>query len=282
MAVQNTGFIQDAIQKQIDELQEEVGEQEELDFDPLRIYYGEDYIITDEENNQTFKITQPTIQDFIDYGEKEIRQSVSAFCTNTTAYRVQLWDIGMDWNKIENQELFNVLLKTSNPNLTKLFFGDLDLKNFEIYILNLPDGTTENVLYDKDKDVVINEKTREKMCKYVQCVLASPAPEEEFTRNKTLKQELINNDRQKQLMMLKEKKKYPTLLSMISFCLNHPGFKYKKNELREVGVFEFMYNLQRLQIYESTKALFSGMYSGMCDLSKVPKEEFNFMRDVSI
>ena len=43
-----------------------------------------------------------------------------------------------------------------------------------------------------------------------------------------------------------------------------------------------MYNIQRLQIYESTRALFGGMYSGMCDLSKVDPNEFNFMRDVKI
>ena len=43
-----------------------------------------------------------------------------------------------------------------------------------------------------------------------------------------------------------------------------------------------MDNRQRRQIYESTRALFGGMYSGMCDLSKVDKNEFNFMRDVKV
>lgn len=41
-----------------------------------------------------------------------------------------------------------------------------------------------------------------------------------------------------------------------------------------------MDSVQRLQIYESTCALMSGMYSGMCDMSKVPKEQFNFMREL--
>ena len=282
MATIKNGLINDTIEKHIEQLKEELGEIEILDYDPLRVYFNEDYIIEDKENNQKFKIMQPTIQDFIDYGEKNIRQAVSAFCTNTTAYRVQLWDCGMDWNKIENQELFNLLLKTSDPKYTSLFFGDLELKKFELYVKTLPDGTTENVLYDKYNDVLITEDTRKKMCKYIQCIMASPAPEEEFTKNRLLKQELINNDRQKQLMMLKENKHYPSLLSLISFCTNHPGFKYKKNELRDVGIFEFMDSVQRLQIYEATKALFSGMYSGMCDLSKIPKNEFNFMRDVSI
>ena len=41
-----------------------------------------------------------------------------------------------------------------------------------------------------------------------------------------------------------------------------------------------MDSVQRLQIYESTHALMSGMYSGFCDTSKISKEQFNFMREI--
>ena len=63
--------------------------------------------------------------------------------------------------------------------------------------------------------------------------------------------------------------------------LNHPGFKYKKDELKEVGIVEFMDSVKRLQTYESVTALMSGMYSGMLDTSKLNlKEELNWMRDL--
>ena len=91
-------------------------------------------------------------------------------------------------------------------------------------------------------------------------MFSSYPPEEEFTSSKTLKQELINNDKQKLLLRKKEGDGGQSLLSMIAFYLNHPGCKYKKNELREVGYFEFMYNIQRLQIYESTRAIYGGLY----------------------
>ena len=66
---------------------------------------------------------------------------------------------------------------------------------------------------------------------------------------------------------------------MISFCLNHPGFKYKKNELRDLGIVEFNDSVQRLLIYESTSALMKGVYSGFVDTSKINNKEFNFMRE---
>ena len=68
------------------------------------------------------------------------------------------------------------------------------------------------------------------------------------------------------------------MLSLISAYLNHPGTKYKKNELREVGIYEFMDSIQRIQIYESTVALNHGVYSGMINTKDIKPEAFNFMR----
>ena len=83
------------------------------------------------------------------------------------------------------------------------------------------------------------------------------------------------------LAMQKNESDKSFLLPLISSCLNHPGFKYKKSELEEVGIVEFMDSVQRLQIIASTNALMYGMYSGFCDMSKVDKSLFNFMRDIS-
>ena len=41
-----------------------------------------------------------------------------------------------------------------------------------------------------------------------------------------------------------------------------------------------MDSVQRLQIIESTSALLHGSYSGFADVSKVDKEQFNFMREI--
>ena len=273
--ISNNGLIQNAIEQQLNESQSE--ELEKLDFNPLRVYFGDDYKI-----NDRIIIHQPSIQDFIDADDEScIYRVLSPFISNTTAYRVQLWDMGIDWNKISNQELFAILIKTIDYKYSKIIFGDIDFSTFNLY--EKTDGDKKVLtLYSPEMDLEIDEDVMNKMCKYIQFMFSSYPPEEEFTSSKILKQELINNDRQKQLLKIKENKSSQSLLSMISFYLNHPGCKYKKNELREVGYFEFMYNIQRLQIYESTRALFGGMYSGMCDLSKVDKNEFNFMRDVKV
>jgi hypothetical protein len=68
------------------------------------------------------------------------------------------------------------------------------------------------------------------------------------------------------------------LKELISGMMRYPGFKYKKNELKECGLYEFMDSVQGAQIYVSTTSLLSGMYSGMVDTSKMNKKEFNWMR----
>lgn len=274
----NNSFIQQTIEQQLSD--ERIQEVEELGFNPLKMYFGEDYVISEK-----ITIHQPSIQDFIDSNnESDIYRVITPFVSNTTAYRLQLWDMGIDWNKISNLELFSILIKSIDFNFSKLIFGDIDFSTFNLY-QKQTNGGTILTLYSQELDLEIDEDIRNKMCKYIQFMFNSFPPEEEFTSSKTLKQDLINKDRQKLIQKKKEaseNKNQQSLLSMIAFYLNHPGCNYKKNELREVGYFEFIYNIQRLQIYESTRALFGGLYSGMCDLSKVNPNEFNFMRDVKI
>lgn len=101
-------------------------------------------------------------------------------------------------------------------------------------------------------------------------------PEEEFTSSKTLKRDLINRDKQNLLAMKRDSSlKPPSLLSMISFYLNHPGSKYKKNELRNVGIVEFYDSVQRLQIYDQ-HMLSNGSYSGFVVHQKFPKMNLIF------
>ena len=259
-------LIQSAIEDQL--RQEDFTEKKKLDFNPLQLYFGDDYVINDK-----IIIHQPVIQDFIDKGEDNIYSVIAPFTCNTTSYRLPLWEMGIDWNKITNQELFAFLIKTMDFEYSKVIFGDIDFSSFDFYELENPNSDeTSIVLYSPKMDLIIDEDTREKMCTYIQYMFNSHPIEEEFTSSKILKQDLINNDRQKKLAKLKGDKTGSTsLLSMISFCLNHPGFKYKKNELREVGIVEFMDSVQRLQIYESTRALMGGSYSGFLDTSKIKK-----------
>lgn len=270
-------FIQGIIEKNQEEQLKNLEKEKKikLDFNPIAVYFGEDYQVTDR-----IKIRQPTVQDFIDYKEDDIYSVIAPFTVNPTSFRLQLWDMGVDWNKISTYELCGNLMKSINPEFSHLIFYDLDLTSFDLYKKTLENGEVVPMLFSKKLMMEIDENTLEKMRSYIQFMFNATPKEEEFCSSKQLKLDLINKDRQELIAKQMENKPENSMLSKISFCLNHPGFKYKKSELRNVGMVEFFDSIQRLNLYEATRALMTGSYSGFVDTSKINKEEFNFMRDL--
>ncbi len=64
MGFANNDLVQSAIEAQI--VNEGNNEEEYLDFNPLQLYFGDDYVV-----NDRITIHQPSIQDYITYGEKK-------------------------------------------------------------------------------------------------------------------------------------------------------------------------------------------------------------------
>lgn len=229
-------------------------------------------------------IMQPTIGQIIDYGEEEFWQMLNPFITNPTTHRVFLWENGIDWNKISDYTLFRTLLGMSGftPDKTALLFGDLNLSKFIPFSVFDNDGnlTDEITLYNQEQDIELSEDDFNEMVFYIRTMF-NMFPKVEKAKNKATKESIIFEEK---MNMENKKKEEPEsssfLFSLISACVNHPGFKYKTTELEDVGIFEFMDSTKRLQVYEQTTALLSGMYSGMIDVKGINDKEFNFMRNM--
>ena len=54
---------------------------------------------------------------------------------------------------------------------------------------------------------------------------------------------------------------------------------YTKEYIRNMGLYEFMDQVSRLQIIVSADALLHGMYGGFIDTKKINKKELNWMRE---
>lgn len=270
---------------------------ESFEVDQLRLYYGDPYPVSDK-----IIVFQPSIQGIMDYGESEFYTMLFTFIGNTTMRRLFLWDNGVDWNKISDYELFCSLVRLYNVEATSILFGDIDFSSFDLYEKEAPEKPQPeqeeppkklsviqknklafqeyedtHTLYNQDADIEIDAKTYHAIAGLLR-EMFKISPKTEYTVGKTSKELLIKEERDKLKRAAKEENG-STLLPLISFCCNHPGFKYKKNELREVQIYEFMDSVKRLQVWEATHALYGGMYSGFCDTSKIPRSQFDFMRN---
>ena len=254
----------------------------------LQLYFGDPYQVSDK-----IQVLQPTIGGILEYdkkfGESEFWSMLNVFIGNTTSYRLLLWDMGIDWNEISDFQLFSLLIKTLKVENTEILFGDLDLSSFDAYMKQIPskekfddkeesESKQEMILWNPELDIEINEDIYNNIALYIRTMF-NIFPKVEKAKGKTTKKWIIEEDRMN-LANAKKEDTTSTFLPLIESCCCHPGFKYKKNELREVGIYEFMRDVQRLQVYESTTALLKGMYSGFIDTKGIDKEEFDFMREI--
>lgn len=239
------------------------------------MFFGEDYKVAD-----GIIISQPTIGEIITFGEDKFNQVLNPFVVNPTTLRVTLWQQGKDWTEMSDYELFYqlILQLQLTPIETYMIFGDLDFSKFNLYKRqNEVNGelAEDIVLLNHEQKVSIDEEIYNHMSAYLRTMF-NIFPKVEKAKGKTTKQWMIEGDIMNNKSQAERKS---NLLSMISFCLNHPGFKYKKSELKDLGVVEFYDSVQRLLIYESTSALTRGIYSGFVDTSGIDKKEFDFMRE---
>ena len=154
---------------------------------------------------------------------------------------------------------------------------------FEVRPKYFPDGKETIVLYNPDDNIEIDERTYQYIHQYIQTIF-NIFPDEKITSVPTMKKWFIDSDRRKLKNEKYKKDKNEniehSMLSIISSCVNHPGFKYKTSELKEIHVSEFYDSVQRLQIYEHTTAVLKGMFSGFVDSKKIKPEAYNFMQDL--
>lgn len=250
------------------------------------MYFGEPYEIDLENAIGKVTVYSPTLGDIIRIGEKRFYQTLNIFICNTTQYRTILWDMGIDWNTMPDFHLFIMLLGQIDHEVSKLIFGDLDFSKF-VPLTKKKDADDEEgeiVLWDNDDEIEINADVHNHFSQYLRAMF-NTFPEEKITQNASLKNWYITKDRramenEKKLAEQGKQKSSVSIQPIISACINHPGFKYKLKELKEVGVFEFYDSVSRLQIYEQCTALMKGMYSGFIDSKGIKPEDYNFMREI--
>lgn len=243
-------------------------------FDKLKMYFGEDF------NYKGIIISMPTIGDILEIGEERFYQALSPFIYNSTSIRVMLWDNGIDWNKIKDIEVFNIMSKIiEDKDAQKLLFKNLSFDNFVLMSIkeNPDDEESKLVLYDEQLNILLYEEDFMMIAEYIREIL-NMHPKVEKAKGKTAKSWIIQED--KMNAQNKDEKNTSTLLPLISTCVNHPGFKYKLQELREVGIYQFMDSVKRIQKYEQGTAALKGVYSGFVDGNKIDKEILNYMGDL--
>lgn len=240
-----------------------------LEVDELSLYFGDPYVI-----NDYLTITLPKIGELVQFGEKQYYSMVQTITAIPSEMKSQLWDMGLDWTQITDFQLFIMLAPTLPRDKTSILFGDFDFQAMR------PFENKENetiFLANPETGAIIDELAFGKIHSYL-CSAHNLTKKVEKAANEFTKKFMIEEDRQKN--KYSQTQTYKSFLRpLISAVKCRMG--YTLDYVKNMGLYEFMDDLSRLQIIVHSDALLQGSYSGMIDTKKIPKKEFDWCRETT-
>lgn len=274
-----------------------------FEIDELKVYKGDDIRITDK-----IIVTQPTIGQIIDFGEKRYFSTVHTLTGVGADFKWQLWDyLQIDYTTIDDFELFKKMIcgllsskkkiyeelkkhpeqyeehisKMTEEDWEELLFNpislvikDLDFADFEEYE---SDKNPETILYDKKHDITIDRFVYAKMVDAVRKIHG-------FNRNNQLpaneitKMFLIDDAREE--AMAAAKKEYKSVLKPLISALAVKTGQLGSNSIWNTKVNMFFDAIKRVNRIQDATFLLQGAYSGFASLKGVDKDRLDWAGEI--
>ena len=273
------------------------------EIDDLAIYRGKDIPITDK-----IIVTQPTINQIIDFGEKRYFQTVYTLTGVGADFKWQLWDyFNIDYTEIEDFELFKKMIHQSlsskkkiyeelkrNPeqykeyidkmtdedweellfNPLSLILKDIDFADFEEYE---SDKNHETILYDKKHDITIDRYVYARMIDAVRKIHGLKR-NNQLPANEITKMFLIDEAREE--AMLASQKEYKSVLKPLISALAVKTGQLGSDSIWNTKVNMFFDSIKRVNKIQDAELLLQGAYSGFASLKGVSKDRLDWAGEI--
>lgn len=271
-----------------------------IKYDDLSIYFGDDIEI-----NKKIVVTQPTIKQIKEFGEREYFSVVQTLTASPSDLKWQLWSMGQDFTKVKDYDVFITLLSqmlsSQKKNIQamlenkeqykeelekftekelkqmcesplKLVLKDIDFADFILANLN-----GDIVLYNPVNEITIDRIVYQKIVTAVRQIHG-------FTRNgetpgnEATKRDMIE-DAKEEYEISKDKPFKSILLPIISTLDVQQG-TVGTNILENAKIGTLFMAAKRANRILDAKSLLNGAYCGFSDLSKIDKNRFNIFGEI--
>ena len=243
--------------------------------DKLQLLRGNDYVIT-----KYLKIHQPTLDEIYKYGEQEYYSMVSTLSAIPSDMKSLLDDMGADYTKISEFDLFCNCLRNFPPPKTGILFGqDVDFTSLHLYY---DTQNEEQVLCKADENndidensLFISEPIYILMTDYIR-QMHGFKKKVEIAGNENTKKVLIDEDRRNRE---RDKDKpfesflYPLILGMV----NCSEFPYTFENVWNLPISVFMDSVIQVQKLKNVGYTMQGIYSGNVDVKQIDQDELKWI-----
>lgn len=224
--------------------------------------------------NEHISIHIPTLGEICDMGEDQYFSFVRFFLSTPTDLCVQLYDMGIDFTKLSDYQLFSQLIrKTITPAQSGLLFGALDFSKMQ---LREHPGHGQLVLSPPDENWFLDECTYESIAEFLRNVhfweknVSIPA-------NESTK-EIIIEDAREEARKRRAEGSHSVLKNWISAMVNSEGFKYNHREVWDLSIHVFIDSVMRIEKIKNARLLLQSGYSGFgIKLSDVNRKELDWL-----
>lgn len=274
-----------------------------FDIDDLKIYRGSDIPITDK-----IIVTQPTIDQVIEFGERRYFQTVYSFTGVGADFKWQLWDYyKTDYTTIDDFELFKKMIYKNlaskkeiynelkkNPeqykehinkmteedwdelliNPMSLVLKDIDFADFEEYE---SDRSPETFLYDKKHDITIDRFVYAKMVNAVRKIHGLKR-NNQLPANEMTKMDLIDDARDE--AMAAAQRPYKSVLKPLISALAVKTGQLGSDSIWNTKINMFFDSIKRINKIQDAELLLQGAYSGFASLKGIDKTRLDWAGDI--
>ena len=274
-----------------------------FEIDELKIYRGSDIPITNK-----IIVTQPTIDQIIEFGEKRYFQAVHCLTGVGADFKWQLWDYyNIDYTTIDDFELFKKMICHSlaskkyiykelmenrdkyeeqlkniseedleemliNP--ISLILKDIDFADFEEYE---SDKSPETILYDKEHDITIDRFVYARMVDAVRKIHGFKR-NSQFPANEITKMFLIDDARDE--AMAAAQKPYKSVLKPLISALAVKTGQLGNESIWNTKVNMFFDSIKRIHKIQDATLLLQGAYSGFASLKGIDKDRLDWAGEI--
>ena len=232
----------------------------------INLLYKREYPITDK-----IKVMIPTVGEVVD-NEELYYELVTAFTSVPRDVMVQLDDVGIDFTKIDEYDLFIMLFNGVKDSDTRLLFGDLDLSKFETVIST---RTEQIVLYNEEDDIVIDRGIQNQIAMTVRKINHLEKTIK-TAANEEAKDYLIKRERMKQKRR-QRRQSFSQLEQLITALVNTEQFKYDYETVRNLTLYQFNECLHQIIKKVDVDHLLNGVYAGTVKISDIGQDKLNWL-----
>lgn len=241
-------------------------------FDELQLYRGRDFFI-----KEGITIHQPTLGEIADYGEKQYWSLVYTLTSVGADMKFQLSEIGLDYTKIKDFQLFyGILCKNLSKEKTSILFGALDFSQFRLYQKK---DSADVIMYDAQNNIDIDEYTYFVIAEVLRNIHGLKR-NDQVPANESTKQILIDDARD-EYNRSKNREYHSQLKNMISALINREGFKYNHSQVWDMKIGAFIDSVRRISKMKNADLLLQSGYSGFgVNLKEISDKQLNWLGEL--